>query len=415
MRADEKRARRAALGAILLNMVSMGGYKTISLYLRPLSEALNVQITALTLLFTCQGIISFFVSLLLGKFVKKLGVRKIVSIAAICYGLFYVSLGVAHSVYIIYIGALLFGFASMAGGTAMAHIVITWWYDKGRAQVLSLTNIGLGIFSFILSPVISSLIGGLGVQNAAMVQGVVSAALMLVIALTLLSEEPSVYGMKPVGYVETSAGAKETAANGGSNARRMVATYQFWLILLGSFFVVFVLTGYSSNAAVIYQSMGLTDAQSSWCLSVYSIAALVWAPLFGTLVEKKGVQVAVPLLALVSAVTLFSATVLTGFVPALIVSAFMAFLSLASMIGSVTLPKVFGAKEAATLIGYANVCSSISAMTAPTVAAFVFQRTGSYHAFLLVGAALSMLCAVFILIATSRKSIDSLHQKLESA
>ena len=407
MQANEKRARRAALGAILLNMVSMGGYKTISLYLRPLSEALNVQITALTLLFTCQGIISFFVSLMLGKFVKKLGVRKIVSIAAICYGLFYVSLGVAHSVYIIYIGALLFGFASMAGGTAMAHIVITWWYDKGRAQVLSLTNIGLGIFSFVLSPVISSLIGGLGVQNAAMVQGVVSAALMLVIALTLLSEEPSVYGMKPVGYVETS-------ANGGSNARRMVATYQFWLILLGSFFVVFVLTGYSSNAAVIYQSMGLTDAQSSWCLSVYSIAALVWAPLFGTLVEKKGVQVDVPLLALVSAVTLFSATVLTGFVPALIVSTFMAFLSLASMIGSVTLPKVFGAKEAATLIGYANVCSSISAMTAPTVAAFVFQRTGSYHAFLLVGATLSMLCAVFILIATSRKSIDSLHQKLES-
>lgn len=287
MQANEKRARRAALGAILLNMVSMGGYKTISLYLRPLSEALNVQITALTLLFTCQGIISFFVSLMLGKFVKKLGVRKIVSIAAICYGLFYVSLGVAHSVYIIYIGALLFGFASMAGGTAMAHIVITWWYDKGRAQVLSLTNIGLGIFSFVLSPVISSLIGGLGVQNAAMVQGVVSAALMLVIALTLLSEEPSVYGMKPVGYVETSASAKETAANGGSNARRMVATYQFWLILLGSFFVVFVLTGYSSNAAVIYQSMGLTDAQSSWCLSVYSIAALVWAPLFGTLVEKK--------------------------------------------------------------------------------------------------------------------------------
>lgn len=409
----KKRARRAAVGAILLNMVSMGGYKTISLYLRPLSEVLGVPITALTLLFTCQGIISFFVSLMLGNFVKKLGVKKVVSLAAICFGLFYVSLGLARNVYLVYAGALLFGYASMAGGTAISHVIITWWYDKGRAQVLSLTNIGLGIFSFILSPAISALISACGVQNAAVVQGVGSAILMLLIALTMLSEQPSVYGMQPVGYEERpSEQAKAVAAAGESNIKKMVFTPQFWLILVGAFFVVFTLTGYSSNAAVIYQSMGLSVAESSWCLSVYSIAALVWAPVFGTLVEKKGVRLAVPALALVSAVTMVSATIFTGFISALVVSAFMAFMSLASMIGSVTLPKVFGAKEAATLIGYANVCSSISAMFAPPVAAFIFDKTGSYHIFLLAGAALAVLCAVFIFIATSAKSIQRLQDKL---
>ncbi len=189
----------------------------------------------------------------------------------------------------------------------------------------------------------------------------------------------------------------------------MVLTPQFWLILVGAFFVVFTLTGYSSNAAVIYQSMGLSTAESSWCLSVYSIAALVWAPAFGTLVEKKGAHIAVPVLALVSAVTLVSATILVGFIPALVVSAFMASMSIASMFGSVTLPKVFGAKEAATLIGYANVCSSVSAMLAPPAAAFIFDKTGSYNAFLLAGAGLSVLCAVFIFIATSKKSIQKLQ------
>lgn len=407
---NKNRARIAAAGAILLNMISMGGYKTISLYLKPLSEALNVPITALTLLFTCQGIISFFVSLMLGKFIKKLGVKKVVSIAAVCFGLFYVSMGLAKNVYLVYAGALLFGYASMAGGTAISHIIITWWYDKGRAQVLSLTNIGLGIFSFILSPAISALISACGVQNAAIVQGIGSAVLMLLIALTMLSEQPSVYGMQPVGYEEQpSAQTKATAAASESNVKKMVLTPQFWLILVGAFFVVFTLTGYSSNAAVIYQSMGLSTAESSWCLSVYSIAALVWAPAFGTLVEKKGAHIAVPALALVSAVTLVSATILVGFIPALVVSAFMASMSIASMFGSVTLPKVFGAKEAATLIGYANVCSSVSAMLAPPVAAFIFDKTGSYNVFLLAGAALSVLCAVFIFIATSKKSVRKLQ------
>ena len=407
------RAGRTAAGAILINMISMGGYKTISLYLKPVSEVLGVPITALTLLFTCQGIISFIVSLTLGSMIKKLGVRKVVSLASVCYGLFFISLGAAKSVYFIYLGGLLFGFASMAGGTAVAHIVITWWYDKGRAQVLSLTNIGLGIFSFILSPIVSGLITSFGVQKAAMIQGTISAVLMFIIAWTLLSEQPAIYGMKPVGYSEEKISKDTVSDSHNANVKQMIMTYQFWLILVGTFFVVFTLTGYSSNAAVIYQSMGLSGSQSSWCLSVYSIAALIWAPLFGTMVEKKGVRTAVPVLACISAVSLSSATVFTGFIPALIISAFMAFLSLASMIGSITLPKVFGSKEAATLIGYANVCSSVSAMLAPPVAAFIFDKTGDYSMFLILGTGLSLLCGLFILLATSRQSIDNLRRKLQ--
>jgi predicted MFS family arabinose efflux permease len=65
------RARNAAIGAIVLNTFSMGGYSTLSLYLVPLSKLLNVSVGQLVLLFTVAGITSFLTALRFGSLLKR--------------------------------------------------------------------------------------------------------------------------------------------------------------------------------------------------------------------------------------------------------------------------------------------------------------------------------------------------------
>ena len=53
---------------------------------------------------------------------------------------------------LIYIAAILYGFATVFAGFAIAQTEITWWFIKGRAKIMSYLNIGLGILDSFLFP-----------------------------------------------------------------------------------------------------------------------------------------------------------------------------------------------------------------------------------------------------------------------
>ena len=55
---------------------------------------------------------------------------------------------------LIYIAAILYGFATVFAGFAIAQTEITWWFIKGRAKIMSYLNIGLGVFGLFSFPLL---------------------------------------------------------------------------------------------------------------------------------------------------------------------------------------------------------------------------------------------------------------------
>lgn len=195
------RAYKAAVGSVLAVVLAIGSYGTVPLFLVPLSQSLGVSIGQVSLLFTFAASAGLVASLFFGTILKKLGVKGLACLSGAALATFYVFLFLAKSPVMVYIGAMIYGFSTSTGGFAIAQTEITWWFSKGRAKVMSLLNIGVGLVGMVLAPVVASALEALGMRSVALIQGLLTGGLMIVNGLIFLSEHPSTYGMHPMGYV----------------------------------------------------------------------------------------------------------------------------------------------------------------------------------------------------------------------
>ncbi|MCL2529278.1 MAG: MFS transporter [Coriobacteriia bacterium] len=402
------RARNVAIGSIVMTAVSIGSYMSLPVFLMPISEMTGASIGQVTLLFSFAAIASLLTSLLFGQILKVVRLKLLASLAGLAFALFFVGISLSTSIVVIYAAAVFFGFATVAGGYAASQTSIVWWYPKGTARIISFITVGVGIVAFILSPALASAIETFGVGPTALVEGLVGGAVMIFCALFLLAEHPNTYGVSveqdaPDSLENDPEAAPEIV---GLAMKDILKTPQFWLIFVACVIAVIAMTGFTNNASIFYQSIGLTPLQAAMGISVFSIATLVWAPLYGILVDKKGPAFGTLICGAISAAIMFAATVLTGMPGAMIIAAVAAAMCLCNMLGPVTLPRVFGTREAGSLVGLATAAGSIGAMLGAPIAGFILDSTGSYNPFLITAGILMILCVLFVFLG-ARKTITA--------
>jgi predicted MFS family arabinose efflux permease len=103
------RARNTALGNIFITMVAVGSYVTFSLYVLPLSRALNVTVGQISIMFSIAGFAGLFGSLFLGKILDRFNIKKIIVFSGIMFFFFFFFISTAESIWLIYFGGFLSG------------------------------------------------------------------------------------------------------------------------------------------------------------------------------------------------------------------------------------------------------------------------------------------------------------------
>ena len=405
------KARNVAIGSIIITMLSIGSALSLPVYLVPLSEVFNVPISQVVLIFTFQATGGLISSLLFGKLLKKLKVKVLVSIAGVALALFFCSIFFTTSLMLIYIVAILYGFATVFAGFAIAQTEITWWFIKGRAKIMSYLNIGLGVFGLVLMPIIAKAIGTYGVQNVALFQGIISGGLIIVIAFTMLCEHPDTYGLQPVGYGDPEVNHNNDEAESNLSIKDMLKVPAFWMIIVSIILVSTAFTGFLNNSSALFQNMGLDAMAAALCLSIFNGVQLIWVPVYGVLVDKIGPGVATAIYGIIAAATFFTSIFLTGFVGAMIIAVLISSLNASGMIGPTSFPVVFGTKEAGTLVGFANAAASVGGMIGAPIAGLVFDSMGSYNVYLVAAGIACVFTALLTLKGTSKKVIESVQSK----
>ncbi|MDR1185421.1 MAG: MFS transporter [Coriobacteriales bacterium] len=410
------RALKVAVGSIVMTAVSVGTYMSIPVYLLPISELTGSSVGQVTLFFSVAAIVSLLSSLFFGTLLKTLGIKVLATIAGVALAAFFIILSFTDNIIVVYIASIPYGFATVGGGYAASQTCITWWYPKGTAKIISFITVGVGIVAFILSPLLASSIAGLGIGITAFAEGVGGGIIMILCALFLLAERPEVYGFAtgssdqaaPEGQIveETASQSATKGPSNSGNSGNVLRVPQFWIIFLAGLLATTAMTGFANNASPFYQTIGCDPVQAAMGISVFNIAALAWAPLFGALVDKKGPGVGTLVCGGIGVVALLAATLITGFMGAMIVAAMVSSLNLAVMLGSVTYPRVFGTKEAGTLIGFANAAGSVGGIIGPPLAGFMFDAMDSYSPFMFVAGALMVICILLIIIGSRRTLIS---------
>jgi MFS family permease len=118
-------------------------------------------------------------------------------------------------------------------------------------------------------------------------------------------------------------------------------------------------------------------------------------------VDKFGVRFASTLCTIPAAAISAAATAMRGFTSAIVIAALLSSLNYASVLGPALLPMLFGKNESVSLVGFSNAAYSVGAMMGGPTATFIYDFFGSYNAFLILAAVLSVVTLICIFAATS--------------
>ena len=401
------RARRLAVGCLVIVMMAMGSYSSLAVYLLPISDNLSLSIGQVSLLFTFAAIASVGTSLIVGKLLKRFPVRVLAAAGGIFLMLFFFTVFLSAHIFLIYLGAFFFGSALILSGFPMAQVLITWWFARNRGKLMSSLNIALGLFGVVMVPIIANVITIIGMQKTALFQGLVMGGSIILASIFLLSEHPDHYGLKPVGFTPSSPTADGTVIEGESQltVRDFLRFPSFWLIVIASIFVAGAGTGFMNTAAAFYTSMGLSAVAASYCISIYNASKLFWSPFYGYLSDKRGPGTATLVCGLITATIFYVSPLLSGFAGAALVAAIAACGSFGAMLGAVSYSALFGTKEAGNLIGYAHASTSLGAMVGAPIAGFLFDAHGTYTIYMLFAGTAMLATGVLVFAATSKKAI----------
>ncbi|MTI46533.1 MAG: MFS transporter [Firmicutes bacterium] len=415
----ENRARNTFIGAIIMTICSIGSYMAIPVYIVPLMEKLKVGVGQITLMFTFAAAGSLATSLLMGTLVKKFSIKKLVMIAGILIGSFFIVLGYSNSILIIYALAVLFGFSTIVGGFATAQTEINWWYATGTGKRIGYLSTAVGLGGMVFPVAVAKLIEIFGLRIAASGQGIFIGGIIILIGVFVLSEEPDKYGLKPVGYEENEELNKKENTSGQTKSSltiKQIATKpQFWFILISIVLISTASTGFNNNASALYQSKGIDAVKAALLISIMSGVNFITAPLYGILMDKIGYIKATTLYGLIVAGIFFGSTLLYGFVGGVIIAALMAFKTFNSMLGPITLPKLFGRKEAASLVGFTTAAQSVGTMIGAPLAGFMFDATGTYDTWMITGGVLTVITVLLVIIGNRNKGDANIKQQARTA
>ncbi|WKY43739.1 MFS transporter [Eubacteriaceae bacterium ES2] len=412
---DEKRANKCSLGSMLMCALAIGAYSSLSVYIGPLVMKLGVSVTQVVLLFTFSAISALIGALLIGAILKKVRIRLLVPVGGLLLGSFFVILGLANSIELIYIGAFVFGVATTFTGVAVAQTQVMWWYAKDAGKKLGNLVFFMGAGSMLFNPILAKLLTMFSVETVAIGEGVLLATLIVLIGLFMLSENPETYGLKPVGYEEV---ASQNTSGGNSlqtapsmSLKQILSTPSFWFVVLALGIMGTASTGFSNNASALFQSKGLDAVTAAMMISINSGVAVVMGPIFGRMVDKIGNLKATTIFGVSLAVVFFIGSITTGMVGALILAVGVAFRTFNGMMGPVAMTNLFGRKEAGSLVGFTTASASIGAMLGAPLAGYVYDATGSYNAFLIAAAVMTLLTVTLLYLGTNNKSIERIKIK----
>lgn len=371
-----------ACAGVFVSFASIVVY-TFGIFLKPLAETFHWSRTQVSLAFTLAALTVAVCSPVLGHLLDRFRARRVVLPCTIVYGLAFGSLAFLTShLWHLYAVFVLLGVVGN-GTTQLAYArVVSAWFDRRRGQALAAVMTGSGLGSMIFPPTAQALISGYGWRAAYGVLGVIILVVAIPLAVLFLYE--------PEGMVSVPAGpvAKRSAVGSLWSA-------PFLGIAAALLLFSFATNGLNTHWAALLTDRGATAAEAAFILSIAGLATLVSKLGTGYLLDRfRAGRAAAVLLGLCA----------VGFI--LILSGYHWQLAIASAIlvgigmgaESDTVPylltRYFGLERFGALYGYTWCVYAVAGATGPVAMGAVFDRTGSYHALLVISLAMVVAAAL---------------------
>ncbi len=387
-----------------------------SLFYTPICEELGVSRTVYTQTNTVLTVTMLIGSSFIGKIYKKYPVKYVLSGCVLLTCLCYLGMSRATAMWQFLVLSAIQGFGWAGATNLPVGIMISNWFGpKIKGTAMSIGMLGSGAGALVWVNFISKIIADNGWRTAYLAMAGVN-AIMIPIALILVVSMPSDKGFETrIGdpspeEVEKSGGIATQKT--GITGTQALKTKRWWFQWMAAMVTMIGASAFNSQCVAYFTDLTGDKAQ----------AALIYSGALGTMIFGKfflGVISDVLHIKRTSVIApLFYAGVFICMTMSAVNMGFSRGMTLFYMIGG-AIPSVipalitvhnFGDKEFSVMNGWMNMAGNVGQIIGPTIAAFVFDVTGTYRLAWIIFAGLMLVVALLYLASnlSSRKQIEEM-------
>ena len=295
--------------AMIAGSFSTGlGVWGVSIFLKPMTEALGWSRTSFYGALTVRSLVSGVLAPIIGPLQDTPnGPRRLMLLSGVLLGVSLMGVKYVNNIWEFYLlFGVIGGVAQVTGANSLTHNILPKWFVRKRGRVLGFAAMGPGLGPMIFPVSIQSLIEIMDWRNAWLVLGIV-AIVVLVPMSFLVRTRPEDLGLLPDGDVvprNDGAAARPSRPRTieGLTRRESLSTPAFWLII-GSFMLVGIgIGGFHANLVPFFQDSGLTPAVAALSGTAFAVCSVATRPIWGILAERVPVRYILgPLLVLAAA------------------------------------------------------------------------------------------------------------------
>ena len=396
-----------AASALML-AVALGMFtSTNSVFVKPICDSLGFARGEFTFFRTIIMLIGAFIMPLYGRWIQRVGVKKVLLIGALmlCFVTFGYSF--ATRLWHFYAVAAINGLFVNSIGFMSIGVLVNAWFNGKKGLAFGLAYSGSGVGAAIMIPVIANVIEFAGWQWAYRLMGVIGLLILVPVIALAVKNSPADMGLEPLAEAGSSGKPDDSQAPvSGLSFRSAARTGKFWLLLAASFFITFFAAPTNVHSAAYFSDLGYSTAFVSSVMSVFMIFLTVGKIILGWVYDRFGILVG----------NIFISIFCLGFPVFALLSripampwAYAVFIGMASCAVSMTLPilvsRFFGQKEYPVIFSFYAMMASFAASISVPGMGVIYDITGSYRpawiVFLITSA----------IIAVSLVGAELLHRK----
>lgn len=368
-------------GFLMMLLAYVGSVSITSVFVIPVTEGLGIDRAQFVLYQTILTVCSVIVTAYFGKRMAKGNLRLIVLLSALCSVGGYLLLANAHNMYWLYAGAILLGVGFSNCTVLPVSIVVNNWFGgKIRGTVMGTAFIGSGLGGLLLLPVLNAIIESSGWRMGYYTLAVIFAVVALI--SLILVKRPEDKGFVRMGEMEgeTSIDSEKK----GMMIKEAMKTPMFWLIASTATLTVFGSSAILFNSAPFFTEVGFTPEKAAMIASFNLGMLAVGKVVIGFISDKLGTKFGSVFAALVFGLQ-FVFLALMPMNPTVFVWGAVICYGIGG--GGITVcppllvNALFGEKDYGNIVAAMNMATNLGGAFGGTIAAAVYDLTGSYIAF----------------------------------
>lgn len=391
----------------LMILVCLGfGSTSKSIFLAPVTEALDIPRSAFSVSDTCRFIASAIVNAFFGSLVSRFGTKKLIISGITALIISMLLSAIADKVVLFYIAGAVLGIGLSWTSTTMVGSIIMRWCKNNVGTVmgfiLAANGVGSAVATQILTPIIYENGNKFGYRKAYLV---IAAVLFVILLLFIfLYREAG----RNVRYQNKKQPSKQDDWE-GIHIKQALKLPFFYITAVYIFFSGMVLQGMVNSFAANLKDSGLNPALIATVMSIYSLALTVSKILNGSLYDKVGLNLTASLCNVCTVLTLvlmlFTSSSSSGCIIAVISALTIA---LALPLETIMLPifakDMFGIKSYNDILGiFVSVSYAGMALGAP-IMNVSYDISGSYKAGVIISLIVSLVCCIVFRFAVNKSN-----------